>query len=79
LICLIDGASFQFLKEGNLQDSGILLKNSAVQIQSRLQVVSTPDDALNRIRQYVYRPENIWAQKTCGTPDMVLKYIILPE
>lgn len=40
-------------------------------------IVLTLEDALNRIRQYAYRLENLRAQKAYGTPSMLGKCVIL--
>jgi L-lactate utilization protein LutB len=40
-------------------------------------IVPTLEDALNRIRQYAYRLENLRAQKAYGTPSMLGKCVIL--
>ena len=37
----------------------------------------TLEDALNRVRQYAYKLENIRAMKVYGTPSMVGKCVIL--
>jgi hypothetical protein len=40
-------------------------------------IVPTLEDALNRIRHYAYRLENVRAQKAYGTPSMIGKCVIL--
>jgi len=40
-------------------------------------IVPTLDDALNRVREYAYRLENVRAQKVYGTPSIIGKCVIL--
>jgi L-lactate utilization protein LutB len=40
-------------------------------------IVPTLNDALNRVRQYVYPLENVRAKKVYGTPSMIGKCVIL--
>ena len=42
-------------------------------------IVPTLEDALNRVRQYAYKLENIRAMKVYGTPSMVGKCVILAQ
>jgi L-lactate utilization protein LutB len=40
-------------------------------------IVPTLNDALNRVREYAYRLENVRAQKVYGTPSVIGKCVIL--
>ena len=40
-------------------------------------IVPTLEDALNRVRQYAFKLENLRAQKVYGTPSMIGKCVIL--
>jgi L-lactate utilization protein LutB len=40
-------------------------------------IVPTLNDALNRVREYAYRLENVRAQKAYGTPSVIGKCVIL--